>query len=59
VYISDFVMLDDERYYVAVDTRTAQIRLERVSNDAIATFMKNVLFPIDPKSIRKQKGAAA
>ncbi|RVL94719.1 hypothetical protein [Sinorhizobium meliloti] len=58
MYISDFITLDNERYYVAVDTRTAQICLERVSNDAFATFMERVLFPIDPESIRKQKGAA-
>ena len=59
MYISDFVMLDDERYYVAVDTGTVQIRLERVSNAGIATFMERIVFPIDPKSIRKQEGAAA
>lgn len=43
MYISDFIQLDGERFYVAVDTCTAKIRLERVSNDAIAAFMRNVL----------------
>jgi len=43
VYISDFIMLDNERFYVAVDIRTAKIRLERVSDDAIAQFMRNIL----------------
>ncbi|CUW87496.1 hypothetical protein [Agrobacterium genomosp. 2] len=43
MYLSDFVQLDGERYYIAVDTRTCQFRLERVSNDAIAQFMRNVL----------------
>jgi len=42
-------MLDSERFYVAVDTTTAQIRLERVSDDAFAQFMKNVLFPRDQR----------
>lgn len=49
MYLSDFVMLDSERFYVAVDTTTAQIRLERVSDDAFAQFMKNVLFPRDQR----------
>lgn len=58
VYLADFITLDDERFYVAVDTKTATIRLERVSNDALAQFMKNILFPADPKSVAK-KGVAA
>lgn len=43
VYISDFIQLDGERFYVAVDTRTAKIRLERINDDAIAQFMRNIL----------------
>ena len=43
VYLADFVQLNGERFYVAVDTRTATIRLERVSNDAFEQFMRNIL----------------
>jgi len=58
VYLADFITLDDERFYVAVDTKTATIRLERVSDDALAQFVKNILFPADPNSVAK-KGVAA
>jgi hypothetical protein len=43
VYFCDFVHLGDERSYVSADTRTASIRLGRISNDAIERFICNVL----------------
>lgn len=43
MYLSDFVQLDGERFYVSVDTRTATIGLTRVSHTAIETFIRNVL----------------
>jgi hypothetical protein len=43
VYFCDFVRLGDERFYVSVDTRTASIRLERISNEALERFIRNVL----------------
>lgn len=58
MYLSDFVMLDGERYYVAVDTRTCTIRLERASSDAIAQFMHNILFPREQRVTPKKGGAA-
>lgn len=58
MYLSDFITLDDERFYVAVDTKTATMGLERVSNDTLSQFMKNILFPTDPKSVAKKEVTA-
>lgn len=53
MYLADFITLDSERFYVAVDTRSGQFRLERVPNDAIANFMSNILFPRDQRRAKE------
>lgn len=58
MYLSDFVMFDGARYYVAVGTRTFTIRLERASSDAIVQFMHNILFPRGQR-VSPMKGVAA
>lgn len=59
MYLSDFITLDDERFYVAVDTNTATIRLERVSNKAFERFIVNVLTMPDPLDAVSDKEVSA
>lgn len=60
MYFCDFVRLGDERFYVSVDTRTASIRLERVSNDAIERFIRTVLSMGEDRTIPAgKKGVSA
>ena len=43
MYLADFVQLDNERFYVSANLKTGSIKLERVDNEAIERFIRNII----------------
>ncbi|MBY5462076.1 hypothetical protein [Rhizobium leguminosarum] len=59
MYLANFITLDNERFYVAVDTKNATIRLERVSHEAFERFIVNILTMPDPLEQNSSKEVSA
>ncbi len=65
MYLSDFIELDGERFYVSVDTKKCRIGLSRVRDEAYEKFITNIInhpFALDDKNDderRKSLGEAA
>lgn len=43
MYFCDFLTIDGERYFISADTRTRELRFERVTNGAFEKFIRDIL----------------
>jgi predicted house-cleaning NTP pyrophosphatase (Maf/HAM1 superfamily) len=60
VYLSDFVTFEGDRFYVSANMKTGKIRLERISNEALERFIRNVLSMGEDRTIPAgKKGMSA
>ncbi len=51
MYLADFVQLDNERFYVTANLKTGSIKLERVNNEAIERFIRNIITMGDDRTM--------
>ena len=43
MYLSDFIDIGDQRYYVTANVRTGKLKMELVTNEAFERFIRNIL----------------
>ena len=59
MYLTDFISIRSERYWITADLRTVKTLVEQVSNGSLERFIRNVLTMPDPRAEVSKKEMSA